>query len=483
MSNEDKNPIDCSLFYLALRKKNVLLGLWKLATTHPEQAAMLKFLVNDFTQERWKSAALKNAFALLGKQRYEYAVAFFLLADGLQDAVSACLKYLNDVQLAILLCRVYEGDESQVLKNVINEHVILFALNQDDRWLASIGYAILKDKPRSLKAIVCPLKEIRQDSNLEKNMNLSQNEMESKFSSNHDVPEFYTDPALLILYNYLKDTYHRLRQDVTPISLDVELEFIYQTASAYQRMGCPALALHIIKTSEALSLPPTLALKGKPFPRRKSIFSPNASMRGNTITSPITILSKSTLSSNAENLFAEPESETPIPKESKPMGISKAEGLFNGDNGSSSGGNMDWGEPVQSISTKTMDLDAELAAFKTSMGQTTSNDDDDEDDLEVEPLKWGDDDDDEEKDHVIDENKNISSHNLSKSGTLTERKNSLQHPSRDDFIRNRKFSMSEVILDEHASFRFLLEHKNLVFYEWLLGMRIIQVSSCNLIHS
>ena len=31
---------------------------------------MLKFLSNDFDQERWKVAALKNAYALLSKQRY-----------------------------------------------------------------------------------------------------------------------------------------------------------------------------------------------------------------------------------------------------------------------------------------------------------------------------------------------------------------------------------------------------------------------------
>lgn len=68
--DDTRNPVDCSLFYMALRKKNVLLGLWKLANAHPEQVAMLRFLNNDFEEERWKSAALKNAFALLGKQRY-----------------------------------------------------------------------------------------------------------------------------------------------------------------------------------------------------------------------------------------------------------------------------------------------------------------------------------------------------------------------------------------------------------------------------
>jgi hypothetical protein len=110
MQDEKRDPVDCSLFYLALKKKSVLLGLWKLANGHSDQQTMLKFLSNDFEQERWKTAALKNAYALLGKQRFEYAVAFFLLADRLSDAINVCIKNLQDVQLAVLLCRVYDGE-------------------------------------------------------------------------------------------------------------------------------------------------------------------------------------------------------------------------------------------------------------------------------------------------------------------------------------------------------------------------------------
>ena len=67
---EEKNPIDCSLFYIALGKKNVLLNLWRMATWNREQQGTQKLLKNDFTQARWKTAALKNAYALLGKRRF-----------------------------------------------------------------------------------------------------------------------------------------------------------------------------------------------------------------------------------------------------------------------------------------------------------------------------------------------------------------------------------------------------------------------------
>jgi hypothetical protein len=67
---EERNPIDCSLFYLALKKKAVLAGLWRSAGWHKEQNAMLKFLAHDFGEARWRTAASKNAYALLAKQRY-----------------------------------------------------------------------------------------------------------------------------------------------------------------------------------------------------------------------------------------------------------------------------------------------------------------------------------------------------------------------------------------------------------------------------
>lgn len=66
----DRDPTECTLFYLALRKKNLLQGLWKSAGGHKEQTIMKKFLANDFTDPRWQRAASKNAFALLGRQRF-----------------------------------------------------------------------------------------------------------------------------------------------------------------------------------------------------------------------------------------------------------------------------------------------------------------------------------------------------------------------------------------------------------------------------
>ena len=50
-------------------------------------AKMEVFFKNDFTEDRWRKAALKNAFLLLGRQRFHHAAAFFLLAGSLKDAI------------------------------------------------------------------------------------------------------------------------------------------------------------------------------------------------------------------------------------------------------------------------------------------------------------------------------------------------------------------------------------------------------------
>ena len=70
MFGDERDPTSCSLFYFALNKVRLVHGLWKSAAWHKEQPLMLKFLSNDFNEARWRTAAMKNAFALLGKQRF-----------------------------------------------------------------------------------------------------------------------------------------------------------------------------------------------------------------------------------------------------------------------------------------------------------------------------------------------------------------------------------------------------------------------------
>ena len=48
---------------------------------------MAQFFKNDFNEDRWRKAALKNAFKLIGLQKFQCAAAFFLLGGAVKDAV------------------------------------------------------------------------------------------------------------------------------------------------------------------------------------------------------------------------------------------------------------------------------------------------------------------------------------------------------------------------------------------------------------
>lgn len=69
-----------------MKKKSLVWGLYR----SKRDDRMTSFFANDFSEDRWRKAALKNAFALLGKQRFEHAAAFFMLAGALRDAIEVC---------------------------------------------------------------------------------------------------------------------------------------------------------------------------------------------------------------------------------------------------------------------------------------------------------------------------------------------------------------------------------------------------------
>lgn len=87
----------------------------------------------------------------------EYAVAFFLLGDKLSDAVSICLKQLNDPQLAIVLCRLNEGEDSPLLINILSTVIIPESIEKGDRWLLSMSFSILREKSNALMACIVNL--------------------------------------------------------------------------------------------------------------------------------------------------------------------------------------------------------------------------------------------------------------------------------------------------------------------------------------
>ncbi len=84
----------------------------------------------------------------------EYAAAFFLLADHLQDAVSVCLNQLKDLQLAVTIARVYEGDQGPVLRKLLEDEVLAIAAQDGNRWLASWAFWMLHRRDMAVRALI-----------------------------------------------------------------------------------------------------------------------------------------------------------------------------------------------------------------------------------------------------------------------------------------------------------------------------------------
>ncbi|PQE33163.1 hypothetical protein CJF32_00003678 [Rutstroemia sp. NJR-2017a WRK4] len=235
--NDLKNPTDCTLYYLALKKKAVLLGLWRMAAWNREQGATTKLLANNFAEKKWRTAALKNAYALLGKRRFEYAAAFFLLADCLKDAVNVILNQIKDLQLAIAVTRVYEGEHGPVLKELLEEKVLPLAAQEGNRWLASWAFWMLHRRDMSVRALVTPVYTL----------------LETPHTPDLQAKLFLTDdPALVILYSQLRHKTLQTLRGASKVTSRVEWAFVLHNARLYDRMGCDLLALDLVRNWEFL---------------------------------------------------------------------------------------------------------------------------------------------------------------------------------------------------------------------------------------
>lgn len=233
--DETRDPNRCAIFYLALKKKQILIGLWRMSTGHPEKQKFLKFLSNDFSEKRWQSAALKNAFVLLSKHRFMEAACFFLLAGSLKDSANVLLKQVKDIDLAIAVCRVYEGDNGPVLGCILLRNTLPEAIKNNDRWLTSFIYWKVGKQNISIKALVtAPVA-------LENNRTLVNEE------SCVNRSFLVEDPALLVLYNHLRKRNVKYYLGSLEIENNIEYKLVLRVTDILKRMGCDYLALSLAK--------------------------------------------------------------------------------------------------------------------------------------------------------------------------------------------------------------------------------------------
>ncbi|KAK0178125.1 hypothetical protein PV328_002103 [Microctonus aethiopoides] len=268
---QNQDPLDAAIYYLAMKKKNLLWGLFR----NKRDERMTGFFANNFAETRWRKAALTNAYALLGKQRFDHAAAFFLLAGSLRDAIDICLNKLNDIQLAMVIARLYEDDiTSPNFKRLLYEEILGCdgdGSNPDinrahpDPFLRSMALWILKDHSGSLNTLL-----LTNVGTLHSQYN-DESEKPEGTTANPNVFNFYvylrTHPLLIrqfiastaqdkkkatsvVISGFSYGTETKGQQDkqllledsITPL----ERQLYFTTAHAHFKAGCPALALEVL---------------------------------------------------------------------------------------------------------------------------------------------------------------------------------------------------------------------------------------------
>lgn len=139
------------------------------------------------------------------------------------------LKNIKDYQLAIAVCRVYDGDNSPLLKEILENSIIPMAIETNDRWLASIAFWLLNKQKDSIRAIVVPLSQFT-------DKNIDTTEMDSA--------ETVHNPNAFILFHYLKKKLNQEQHLVVPY--EIEYGFSLLVSRSYERLGLPLLALYIM---------------------------------------------------------------------------------------------------------------------------------------------------------------------------------------------------------------------------------------------
>ncbi|XP_044259842.1 dmX-like protein 2 isoform X6 [Tribolium madens] len=246
-----QDPMDAALYYLAMNKKSLLWGLYR----SKRDDRMTQFFANNFSEDRWRKAALKNAYALLGKQRFEHAAAFFLLAGNLKDATEVCLQKLHDLQLALVIVRLYEGD-GDCFKKLLYQEILgcdSDGSNEDitkahpDPFLRSMAYWSLKEHQAALSTLLI--------GNAGTQHHTHEDEARETKEADPNVFNFYvylrTHP--LLVRQHMANCGQKkawlpggkqvvVEESITPL----ERQLYFATAHGHFRAGCPALALEVL---------------------------------------------------------------------------------------------------------------------------------------------------------------------------------------------------------------------------------------------
>lgn len=68
------------------------------------------------------------------------------------------MNQLKDLQLAVAVTRVYEGENGPVLKELLTDKVLPLAAHEGNRWLASWAFWMLHRRDMAVRALIVSVK-------------------------------------------------------------------------------------------------------------------------------------------------------------------------------------------------------------------------------------------------------------------------------------------------------------------------------------
>eukprot|EP01113_Clastostelium_recurvatum_P004100 TRINITY_DN1180_c1_g1_i5.p1 TRINITY_DN1180_c1_g1~~TRINITY_DN1180_c1_g1_i5.p1 ORF type:complete len:2044 (-),score=317.30 TRINITY_DN1180_c1_g1_i5:1-6111(-) len=238
---EKKDPADCALFYMALKKKGALVAMYKTVN----DVRLVDFLSKDFSDPKYMKAAMTNAFALSGKHRYEYAAAFFLLAGQVKEATTTLIQRQGDWQLALVVARLFEGEGGPTYRFILGTYVLANAGPSgspgEDVHLKSAVLWLLKRHHDALSVLVSNISS-------EESGNQSTPPL-SNVSHTKEPPtgvnQRSIDPSTLHFYNYLRG-HTQLKNYVD--SRGSLATLVRKTLYTYTHAGCGLLGVDLVHT-------------------------------------------------------------------------------------------------------------------------------------------------------------------------------------------------------------------------------------------
>lgn len=68
--------------------------------------------------------------------------------------MNVILTQLKDIQLAVAVARIYEGENGPVLKDILEDRILPLAAQEGNRWLASWAFWMLQRRDMAVRALI-----------------------------------------------------------------------------------------------------------------------------------------------------------------------------------------------------------------------------------------------------------------------------------------------------------------------------------------